>query len=147
LAAISNTDYEGEIKNQGDTVVIRTADDHHQGLPCGGLLKRASIFEQRRTEDDQVHFNLILDDVTKSSPTEHDEYVSDDARSSSIVVDTAVLKSLLVRQIPPTVALPLADLRGNNPVSPARRWCRQKPCGYSWQGRDRRSAGPVGTSA
>jgi hypothetical protein len=29
LAAISNTDYEGEIKSMGDTVNIRTTAQHH----------------------------------------------------------------------------------------------------------------------
>src|SRR4029077_2722793 len=66
LAAISNTDYEGEVKNQGDTVRIRTkptitisdyAADQARSLqrPSGNVVDL--------TIDQGKYFNTILDDV------------------------------------------------------------------------------------
>jgi hypothetical protein len=100
LSAISNTDYEGEIKNQGDTVNIRTkptvtirdykADGAIQlERPVGS--KVALLIDQAK------YFNLILDDVMEvQSDLNNLSMWSDDASQQfKIVVDTAVLAGIL----------------------------------------------------
>ncbi|QIG66842.1 major capsid protein [Rhizobium phage RHph_TM3_14A] len=100
LAAISNTDYEGEIKNHGDTVHIRTKptitikDYRADGLlelerPKGNLVDLLI--------DKGKYFNTILDDVMEvQSDLNNMSMWSDDASEQmKIVVDTEVLTGLL----------------------------------------------------
>lgn len=100
LSAISNTDYQGEITNQGDKVKIRTkptitirdyrADgDLTIDRPEGSLVE-LSI-------DQGKYFNLILDDVMEvQSDLNLLSMWSDDASEQfKITVDTAVLLGLL----------------------------------------------------
>src|SRR6187399_1707251 len=66
LAAISNTDYEGEIKNQGDTVKIRTKPTVTiKDYKADGLLElerpKGSVIDL--LIDKGKYFNTILDDV------------------------------------------------------------------------------------
>src|SRR3954469_23983967 len=66
LAAISNTDYEGEIRNQGDKVHIRTRPtitirDYQAGQSL--LVERPSSNIVDLTIDKGKYFNLIMDDV------------------------------------------------------------------------------------
>ena len=66
LAAISNTDYEGEIKNQGDKVIIRTKPTITiKDYRADGLLEveRPSSNIVKLPIDKGKYFNLILDDV------------------------------------------------------------------------------------
>jgi len=66
LAAISNTDYEGEIKNQGDSVKIRTKPTItiNDYLADGTLaLQRPSGNNLDLLIDKGKYFNTILDDV------------------------------------------------------------------------------------
>ncbi|MCK1742182.1 hypothetical protein IVA80_15260 [Bradyrhizobium sp. 139] len=101
LAAISNTDYEGEIKNQGDTVRIRTkptitiSDYRADGLlalqrPQGNVLDLAI--------DKGKYFNTILDDVMDvQSDLNLLSMWSDDAgEQMKITIDTDVLKNGLL---------------------------------------------------
>src|SRR3954470_21488067 len=66
LAAISNTDYEGEIRNQGDTVHIRTKPTNTiRPYLVGGQLsvdRPASNIVDLKI-DQGLYFNEILDDV------------------------------------------------------------------------------------
>lgn len=100
LAAISNTDYEGEIRNQGDKVKIRTkptitiSDYKADGLlalqrPTGNVLD-LSI-------DQGKYFNTILDDVmeTQSDLNLMSMWSDDAAEQMKIVIDQAVLGGLL----------------------------------------------------
>lgn len=100
LAAISNTDYEGEIKNQGDTVNIRTkptitirdylADgDLNIDRPNGGKIQLLI--------DKGKYFNLALDDVMeKQSDLNILSIWADDASEQfKIVVDRDVLRGIL----------------------------------------------------
>lgn len=100
LAAISNTDYEGEIKNQGDTVKIRTkptitirdymADGHLQLERPKGSVIDLNI-------DKGKYFNTILDDVMEvQSDLENMSMWADDASEQmKIVVDTDVLLNIM----------------------------------------------------
>ena len=100
LAAISNTDYEGEIANQGDKVKIRTkptitirdysADGSLQlERPVGNVVEL--------NIDQGKYFNTILDDVMQvQSDLENLSMWSDDAAEQmKIVIDTAVLLGIL----------------------------------------------------
>lgn len=100
LAAISNTDYEGEIKNHGDTVHIRTKptitikDYRADGLlelerPKGNMIDLLV--------DKGKYFNTILDDVMEvQSDLNNMSMWSDDASEQmKIVIDTEVLTGLL----------------------------------------------------
>lgn len=100
LSAISNTDYQGEISNQGDKVKIRTkptitiSDYRADGdlavqRPEGSLVELAI--------DQGKYFNLILDDVMEvQSDLNLLSMWSDDASEQfKITVDTAVLLGIL----------------------------------------------------
>jgi hypothetical protein len=103
LAAISNTDYEGEIKNQGDRVKIRTKPTItiNNYLADGTLaLQRPSGSNIELYIDQGKYFNTILDDVMDvQSDLNNLSMWSDDASEQlKIVVDTAVLAGLLGTQ-------------------------------------------------
>lgn len=100
LAAISNTDYEGEIKNQGDKIKIRTKPtitikdyraDGNLDLdrPVGNVLELLI--------DKGKYFSLILDDVMEvQSDLNNLSMWSDDAAEQfKITIDTDVLKGIL----------------------------------------------------
>ena len=100
LAAISNTDYEGEIKNKGDTIVIRTKPTITiKDYKADGLLEierpASNIVEMKI--DKGKYFNLILDDVyeVQSDLNMMNMWSDDAAQQFKIVVDTEILKGLL----------------------------------------------------
>ena len=100
LAAISNTDYEGEIKNKGDTVVIRqkptiTIRDYAADMLL--LVERPSSNIVELKIDKGKYFNLILDDVMEiqSDLNMMNMWSDDAAQQFKIVVDTDVLKNIL----------------------------------------------------
>ena len=100
LAAISNTDYEGEIKNQGDKVKIRTKptitiSDYRAD---GSLsLQRPSGNVVELLVDQGKYFNTILDDVmdVQSDLNLLSMWSDDAAEQMKITIDTAVLAGLL----------------------------------------------------
>lgn len=100
LAAISNTDYEGEIKNQGDTVRIRTKPtitikDYRAD---GSLeLERPEGSVLDLLIDQGKYFNTILDDVmeVQSDLNALSMWSDDAAEQMKITVDTAVLLGII----------------------------------------------------
>jgi len=100
LAAISNTDYEGEIKNQGDLVKIRTKptitiNDYRAD---GDLdIQRPSGNVIELSIDKAKYFNLILDDVMEiqSDLNLMSMWADDASEQFKITVDTDVLSALL----------------------------------------------------
>jgi hypothetical protein len=96
LSAISNTDYEGEIKNQGDKVHIRTKPtitvrDYRAD---GSLqLERPSGTDVFLLVDQGKYFNTILDDVmeVQSDLNNMSIWADDAAEQIKITIDTAVL--------------------------------------------------------
>lgn len=99
LAAISNTDYEGEIKNQGDTVKIRTKPTITiKDYRADGLLElerpKGSVVDL--TVDKGKYFNTILDDVmeVQSDLNNMSMWADDASEQMKIVIDTEVLTSL-----------------------------------------------------
>lgn len=100
LAAISNTDYEGEIKTQGDKVHIRTKPTItiKDYLADGSLeLERPKGNEVQLTIDKGKYFNTILDDVmdVQTDMNLMSMWSDDAAEQMKIVIDTDVLKGIL----------------------------------------------------
>lgn len=100
LSAISNTDYEGEIKNQGDTVNIRTKPtitiaDYQADMSLA--LQRPSGNKITLTIDQGKYFNTILDDVmdVQSDLNLLNMWSDDAGEQMKITIDTAVLAGVL----------------------------------------------------
>ncbi len=99
LAAISNTDYEGEIRGQGDKVKIRTRPtitirDYQAGQSL--LVERPSSNVVELSIDKGKYFNTILDDVMEvQSDMNLMSLWSDDASEQmKLTIDSDVLLSL-----------------------------------------------------
>lgn len=99
LGAIANTDYEGEIKNQGDTVNIRSRPDvsisnyqANQDL----TVTRPSSAKIQLLIDQGKYFNVALDDVMElqSDIDMLSIWAEDAAEQMKIAIDTDVLSYL-----------------------------------------------------
>lgn len=100
LAAISNTDYEGEVKNQGDKVIIRTKPTITiKDYKVDGALEldRPSGNKIELLIDKGKYFSLILDDVmeVQSDLNNLSMWSDDAAEQMKIVIDTEVLLDIL----------------------------------------------------
>lgn len=100
LAAISNTNYEGEIKNQGDKVRIRTKPTVtiKDYLADGSLaLERPAGSVLDLLIDKGKYFNTILDDVmeVQSDLNNMNLWAEDAAEQMKITIDTDVLLGIL----------------------------------------------------
>lgn len=99
LAAIANTDYEGEIKNYGDKVKIRTKPtitirDYEADQPL--VVERPSSNIIEMTIDKGKYFNAVLDDVmeTQSDLGQMSLWADDASEQMKINIDSAVLATL-----------------------------------------------------
>jgi hypothetical protein len=118
LAAISNTDYEGEIKSYGDRVKIRTKPTLiiNNYLVNGDLaLQRPAGSSVELTIDQGKYFAAILDDVIeKQSDINNMSLWSDDASEQmKIVVDTDVLTFILNQANPANMGLAAGAISQN----------------------------------
>jgi hypothetical protein len=100
LAAIANTDYEGDVKNQGDTVKIRTKptitiNDHTSGEALTVERPTSNIVEL--LVDKGKYFNTILDDVmeTQADLNLLSMWADDASEQMKITIDTDVLGYML----------------------------------------------------
>lgn len=100
LAAISNTDYEGEIKSHGDKVKIRskptlTIRDYQANQAL--LVERPSSNVVELLIDKGKYFNTVLDDVmeVQSDINLMSMWADDAGEQMKIVIDTAVLLDIL----------------------------------------------------
>lgn len=96
LAAIANTDYEGEIKELGDKVKIRTKPTitiRDYTLDQALQVERPSSPTVELTIDYAKYFNLVLDDVMElqSDLNLLSMWADDASEQLKIVIDTAVL--------------------------------------------------------
>jgi hypothetical protein len=96
LAAISNTDYSGEIKNQGDKVRIRTKptisiSDYQADMALALQRPSGSVIDL--LIDKGKYFNCILDDVmdVQSDLNMMSMWSDDAAEQMKITIDTMVL--------------------------------------------------------
>lgn len=96
IAAISNTDYEGEIKDMGDKVIIRTVPD----ITIRDYAKGQTLVIQRPESpnvelpiDKAKYFNFICDDIDKyqSDIKLMNEWSDDAGQQMSITIDEGVL--------------------------------------------------------
>jgi len=97
IAAIANTDYEGEIKGQGDTVYIR----QRPTIQINAYEAEQSIVPAQRPSSDRVellidkgwYFNTVLDDVmeVQSDLDLMSMWAEDASEQMKIKVDTEVL--------------------------------------------------------
>jgi hypothetical protein len=99
LAAISNTDYEGEIKKYGDTVIIRTlATIQIQNYVVGQALnsQRPESPAVTMTIDQGKYWQVELDDVmdVQSDINLLDKWTTDASEQMKIVIDTDVLSAI-----------------------------------------------------
>jgi hypothetical protein len=118
LAAISNTDYEGEIKNKGDKVVIRTKPTITiKNYRADGLLEveRPGSNIVELLIDQGKYFNLILDDVMEiqSDLNMMNMWSDDAAQQFKIVVDREVLLTLLGQAHPKNKGIAAGMISGN----------------------------------
>jgi len=118
LAAIANTDYEGEIKNQGDKVVIRTKPsitirdyEADQAL----VVERPSSTHVELQIDQGKYFNCVVDDVMEvQSDINLMSMWSDDASEQmKIAIDTDVLAFLLGQADADNIGATAGRLSGN----------------------------------
>lgn len=96
LSAIANTDYEGEIKEKGNKVIIRTKPtitirDYQVDMPL--VVERPSSNLLNLTIDYAKYFNEVLDDVMEmqSDINMLSMWADDATEQMKIVIDTAVL--------------------------------------------------------
>ena len=99
LAAISNTDYEGEIRNMGDKVKIRTKPTitiRDYQIDQVLTVDRPSSTSIELTIDYAKYFNLVLDDIMErqSDMNLMSMWADDASEQMKIVIDTAVLVGL-----------------------------------------------------
>lgn len=118
LAAISNTDYEGEISSKGDKVIIRTKPTITiKDYRADGLLEveRPSSNVVELLIDQGKYFNLILDDVMeKQSDLNQMNIWSDDAAQQfKLVIDRQVLLSMIGKAAPQNRGATAGAISGN----------------------------------
>jgi hypothetical protein len=99
LAAIANTDYEGEIQNKGDKVIIRTRPtitigDYETDIDL--TIQRPSSSTVELNIDKGKYFNLALDDVmeVQSDIDQLSIWAEDASEQMKIAVDSDVLGAL-----------------------------------------------------
>ena len=99
IAAITNTDYEGEIKDQGDKVIIRTVPD----IVIRNYTKGQSLQIQRPEApnkefsiDRAKYFNFICDDIDRHQTDIKlmDSWARDASQQMKIAVDTDFLSDV-----------------------------------------------------
>lgn len=100
LAAIANTDYEGEIRNQGDKVRIRTKPTitiRDYEVDQSLQVERPSSDTVTLQIDKGHYFNTVLDDVmdVQSDLNQMSMWSDDAAEQMKITIDTEVLQFLL----------------------------------------------------
>lgn len=118
LAAISNTDYEGEIRNQGDRVHIRTKPTItiRPYLAGGNLaVDRPGSNIVDLVIDQGQYFNEILDDVLEiqSDINLMGIWSDDAAQQMKITIDTAVLLGILGQAAAVNQGLTAGAITGN----------------------------------
>jgi hypothetical protein len=99
LAAISNTDYEGEIRNFGDKVKIRTKPTitiRDYQLDQVLTVDRPSSTAVELTIDYAKYFNLVLDDIMERQSDMNllSMWADDASEQLKITIDTAVLTGI-----------------------------------------------------
>ena len=118
LAAIANSDYEGEITNQGDKVIIRTKPtitinpySANQAL----VVERPSSNIIELLIDEGQYFNTILDDVmeVQADLNQLSMWADDASEQMKIVIDTDVLAYIATEVIADNSGVTAGRLSGD----------------------------------
>lgn len=96
---IANTDYEGEIKGQGDTVHVRTIPDITISTYTKGLNLSTQVPAPSKVDlsiNQAKYFNVAVDDVdaTQSDIPMMETFTNDATEQMKIAVDTTVLSGI-----------------------------------------------------
>lgn len=99
IAAIANTDYEGEIKDVGDKVIIRTVPDIQIRDYVKGqtlIIQRPEAPNKELVIDKAKYFNFICDDIDKHQTDIKlmDSWSTDAAEQMKITIETGVLADI-----------------------------------------------------
>ena len=118
LGAIANTDYQGEISNQGDTVIIRTKPT----ITINSYVADQTIVSERPSSNvidlliDQGNvFSVILDDVMEiqSDVNQMGLWADDASEQMKIVVDRQVLSTIVADIVPANVGNAAGAISGD----------------------------------
>lgn len=100
LSQISNTDYEGEIRNQGDKVIIRTdptlqINDYSIGQTLTNQRPKGSTLEL--LIDKGLYWSAIIDDIVQKQQDidQMNRWAMDASEQMKIVLDTRVLAAVV----------------------------------------------------
>lgn len=104
LAAISNTDYEGEIKNQGDKVQIRTRGDvkikkYFKGMKIEYEKVESPAVDLVIDQANYWYFGIDSIDKYQSDISLMDQWSEDATEQEKLVVDTEVLASIKTKVV------------------------------------------------
>ena len=118
LAAISNTDYEGEIQNFGDTVHIRTKPTVtiSKYLVGGALSVQRPVGGYVDLQVNQAnYFSLIIDDITEKQQdvNQMSMWADDASEQMKISVDREVLQNLMGTQDSHNIGATAGLISGN----------------------------------
>jgi hypothetical protein len=99
---IANTDYEGEIKGQGDKVQIRAIPDITISTYTKGLALSAQIpspTKQTLNIDQAKYFNVVVDDVdaVQSDVSMMETFTNDASEQMKVSIDSTVLAGVFAR--------------------------------------------------
>lgn len=118
LSQISNTNYEGEIKNQGDKVIIRTMptlDIHEYKIGQTLQHQRPNADTIELTIDKGFYWSAIIDDVVEKQQDidQMNLWAADAAEQMKIQLDTRVLGSIVPDIDPVNMGANAGRLSGN----------------------------------
>ncbi|EHV9720256.1 hypothetical protein K1B37_000975 [Vibrio parahaemolyticus] len=118
LAAIANTDYEGEIKNKGDKVIIRTRASIKINDYVKGMTLDYEHPESEATEldiDKAKYFAFELKDVdqVQSDIALMSEWAEDGSEQMKIAIDTDVLGVIYTQVVPENAGATAGRISGD----------------------------------
>lgn len=118
LSQISNTDYEGEIRNQGDKVIIRTLptlDIHEYKIGQTLQHQRPNGDTKELLIDKGFYWSAIIDDVVEKQQDvdQMNKWAEDAAEQLKIKLDTRVLGSIVPDIAPENQGATAGRISGN----------------------------------
>ncbi|WP_431786952.1 hypothetical protein [Vibrio harveyi] len=118
LAAIANTDYEGEIKNKGDKVIIRsrasiTINDYEKGMTLAYEHPESPATELPIDKAKYFAYELKLVDKVQSDLALLNEWSDDASEQMKIVIDTDVLGVVYTQVAPENAGATAGAISGD----------------------------------
>ncbi|WP_045405409.1 phage major capsid protein [Vibrio jasicida] len=118
LAAIANTDYEGEIKSKGDKVIIRTRasitiNDYKKGMTLNYEHPESPATELPIDKAKYFAFELKLVDKVQSDLALMNEWSDDASEQMKITIDTDVLGVVYTQVVPENAGATAGRISGD----------------------------------